>query len=214
MSFIDGGFGKIYSPGYFLAHEECVRVTKEIPQSGASTAENGGKYVPMGTVYPSNDGNAIGILYEDVDVTSGNMPGSVVTEGFVIESRLPAAVESSAKAVLTGIKFVEDSTVVRPEFPQSLETLTVTSTASASNDGKTVISASGVTLKTGEQYAYKITDSTAATVIPGQKVDNSWTKVANFNSEITSTDGKKIAVVALTLAGEAYAYGSATVDVK
>lgn len=88
MSFIDGGQGKIYAPGYFLAHEECVRETREIPQSGAVTAENGGKYVPMGTIFPSNDANAIGIVYEDVDVTTGNMPGSVVTKGVVYEDRL------------------------------------------------------------------------------------------------------------------------------
>lgn len=82
--------GKFYAPGYFLAHEECVRKTKEFAQNSALvvTADNGGKYVPMGTAYPTNDGNAIGIVYEDVDVTTGNMPGSVVTEGVVIEGRL------------------------------------------------------------------------------------------------------------------------------
>ena len=26
------------------------------------------KHIPMGTAYPSNDGNAVGITYEDVDV--------------------------------------------------------------------------------------------------------------------------------------------------
>lgn len=82
--------GLVYAPGYFLAHEECVRKTREFAQNSALvvTADNGGKYVPMGTAYPTNDGNAIGITYEDVDVTTGNMPGSVVTKGVVIESRL------------------------------------------------------------------------------------------------------------------------------
>lgn len=82
--------GKVYAPGYFLAHEECVRETRQFAQNSALvvTADNGGKYVPMGTAYPTNDGNAIGITYEDVDVTSGNMPGSVVTKGVVIEGRL------------------------------------------------------------------------------------------------------------------------------
>lgn len=90
MSFIGAvEQGKVYAPGYFLAHEECVRETREIPQSGASTAANGGKYVAMGTAFPSNDANAIGIVYEDVDVTTGNMPGSVVTKGIIIEDRLP-----------------------------------------------------------------------------------------------------------------------------
>lgn len=91
MSFIGAGTkGTIYAPGYFLAanDENCIRLTKEISQSGAVTAEDGTKYVPMGTAYPSNDGNAIGITYEDVDVTTGNMPGSVVTKGTVYEDRL------------------------------------------------------------------------------------------------------------------------------
>lgn len=92
MSFIEEKkTGKVYAPGYFLAHEECVRETRQFNKNSAlvQTADNGGKYVPMGTAYPTNDGNAIGIAYEDVDVTTGNMPGSVVTKGVVYEGRLP-----------------------------------------------------------------------------------------------------------------------------
>ena len=89
MSFIGESNGKTYAPGYFLAHEECERKTREIPQSMATTEANGTKFVKMGTVYPSNDANAVGIVYEDVDVTTGNMPGSVVLKGTVNEDRLP-----------------------------------------------------------------------------------------------------------------------------
>lgn len=88
MSFIQNKEGVTYTPGFFLAHEECVRETREMAQSGATTAADGSKYVPMGTAWPSNDAYAIGIVYEDVDVTNGNMPGSVVTKGVVIEDRL------------------------------------------------------------------------------------------------------------------------------
>ena len=91
MSFIGAvEQGKTYAPGYFLAHEECERETRQIAQNSALvvTADNGSKHVPMGTAYPTNDGNAIGIVYEDVDVTTGDMPGSVVTKGVVIEGRL------------------------------------------------------------------------------------------------------------------------------
>lgn len=80
--------GKDYQPGAFLAHEECTRVTKQIPQEGASTADNGGKYHKMGEAFPANDATAIGLLYEDVDVTYGDMPGSVVTKGEVYEDML------------------------------------------------------------------------------------------------------------------------------
>lgn len=109
--------GKTYLPGYFLDREECVRKTREIPQSMATTAANGSKYVPMGTPYPSNDGNAVGIVYEDVDVTSGNMPGSVVLQGDVIEGRLPVSLQTAAKNALIalGFKFVTEPSVTRPD---------------------------------------------------------------------------------------------------
>ncbi len=91
MSFIEPvKSGASYAPGYFLANnEDCVRLTKEFAQNSALVQTvNGGKYVPMGTAYPTNDANAVGITYEDVDVTSGNMPGSVVMSGTVYEGRL------------------------------------------------------------------------------------------------------------------------------
>lgn len=92
MSFIDAvSKGVSYAPGFFLVNnEDCSRETKQIAQNSALvvSTDEGGKYVPMGTAYPTNDGNAIGILYEDVDVTVGDMPGSVVTKGEVYEDRL------------------------------------------------------------------------------------------------------------------------------
>lgn len=114
MSFIEPTKnGKIYAPGYFLADpENCIRLTKEISQTGA-VSENGGKYVPMGTLYTettevegSNVTDYIGFVYEDVDVTSGNMPGSVVTKGTIIESRLPATLTEAAKEALEAKGFV------------------------------------------------------------------------------------------------------------
>ena len=117
MSFITNANGRSRLDGWFLDSEKCVRKTMEAPQSLAQTAENGSKYVPMGTIYPSNDGNAIGIVYEDVDVTSGNMPASIVLKGRVIEGRLPVALNESAKTALesAGFEFVTEPTVVRPE---------------------------------------------------------------------------------------------------
>lgn len=117
MSFIgDGKQGQTYAPGWFLAHEECVRKTKEIPQTMATTASNGTKYVKMGTPFPSNNSSCIGIIYEDVDVTTGDMPGSVVLKGDVIEDRLPVDLDSDAKSALValGFTFVDDTAVTRP----------------------------------------------------------------------------------------------------
>ena len=116
MSFIAHENGKTYAPGYFLAKEECRRETRTIPQTGATTAANGGKYVKMGTIYPANDATAIGIVYEDVDVTSGDMPGSVVTAGVVYTGRLHTAPASAAKTALEelGLTLLTEPTATRP----------------------------------------------------------------------------------------------------
>ena len=109
MSFIGKGTkGTVYAPGYILAFDDegCVRETREIPETLGVAVEDGTKYVSMGTAYPSNDGNAIGLLYEDVDVTTGNMPGSVITKGQIYEDRLPVALDAAAKTALVAKGFV------------------------------------------------------------------------------------------------------------
>lgn len=87
---------RVYAPGYFLASEICERKTRTISATATSvkTASNGSKYVPGGTIYPNNDSTAVGIVYEDVDVTTGDMPGSVVVKGTVYENRLSEAVDT------------------------------------------------------------------------------------------------------------------------
>lgn len=94
--------GEVYAPGWFLANnEECVRLTREFAQDSQSVKTVGtAKYVPMGTVYPTNNNKAEGIVYEDVDVTAGNMPGSVVLSGTVYENRLPEAVDTYSSATV------------------------------------------------------------------------------------------------------------------
>lgn len=122
MSFImNEATSKVYAPGWFLAYDDegCVRETRTIPQSMATTEANGTKYVKMGTPFPANNNTAVGIVYEDVDVTSGSMPGSVVTKGIVYEDRLPVEINSNAKSALAalGFVFIESSpSVTRPDW--------------------------------------------------------------------------------------------------
>lgn len=117
MSFITGTQGTVYAPGWFLAEpEKCTRDTRQMLASKGTTAENGGKYIPMGTVYPANDNTAEGFVYEDVDVTAGNMPGSVVLAGTIYTNRLPVTLTDTVKTALTakGFKFITEPTVTRP----------------------------------------------------------------------------------------------------
>ena len=137
MSFIGRDeTAQVYAPGWFLAHEECVRKTREISQTGATTVEDGTKYVKMGTLYPANDATAEGIVYEDVDVTKGNMPGSVVLKGVVYEDRLSEAVDTySSATVPTGGNPKELGLYERSgTSPNYVYTLTTDTTA---GDGKT-----------------------------------------------------------------------------
>lgn len=124
MSFIYGDkLGQVYAPGWFLAHEECERKTKTISATGVVADAYGHKHVPMGTLYSVTTGEGasavtdyIGFLYEDVDVTSGDMPGSVVTKGVVYEDRLPATLTSAQKTALVakGFTFTTVPAVTRP----------------------------------------------------------------------------------------------------
>ena len=142
MSFIaDGTSGKVYAPGYFLAHEECERKTRTIPQSIATTVGET-KYVKMGTIFPANTSAAEGIVYEDVDVTTGPMPGSVVLEGVVYEDRLPEAVDTySSATVPTGGNPKNLGLYERSgSSPNYVYTLTTDTTA---GDGKTYYSYDG-----------------------------------------------------------------------
>lgn len=120
MSFISNPrTGHAYAPGWFLVDDEdCTRETRTISATGVAADADGGKHVPMGTIFPANGATAIGILYEDVDVTNGDMPGSVVTAGTVYLDRLPVAPVSAAKTALEalGFKFVTAApTTTRPD---------------------------------------------------------------------------------------------------
>lgn len=113
MAFIENTTGVTYNPGYFLADaENCTRVTKNFKKEGnggytVKDGANGGKYVPMGTVYKESS-TAVGIVYEDVDVTNGEAAGSVVIAGTVYEDRLPAELNGDEES-LKNIKVIKSS---------------------------------------------------------------------------------------------------------
>lgn len=113
MSFTKSTQGKTFAPGWFLASEHCERKTRQMTEELA----NDDKIVPMGTIYPANDETAEGIVYEDIDVSTGDMPGSVVLSGRVYTNRLPVELDSAAETALKakGFVFEDEPTVTRPE---------------------------------------------------------------------------------------------------
>lgn len=118
MSYFDGpakGYG--WNAGHFLVNDEtCIRQTMTIAANHAQavTRENGRKVVPAGAVIPANGASAKGILFEDIDVTEGAKPGSVVIAGTIYGGRLPAALASAAATALTGITVLTEPTITRP----------------------------------------------------------------------------------------------------
>lgn len=121
MSFIYNHESATYAPGWFLATETGVeRKTREIAQDSEAvqTEDDGYMYVPGGSIYPTNDAEAEGIVYENVNVTSGNMPGSVVTKGAVYADRLTEEISDEAMEALEelGFTFVEEAPAVERPY--------------------------------------------------------------------------------------------------
>ena len=108
MSFIAKNSGNTFSAGYFLKEDEtCLRESRSIPADHAQavTIDNR-KVVPAGAVIAG-----VGILYEDIDVTNGSRPGSVVVEGTVYGDLLP---DDTGADQLDGITVVDYPTIERP----------------------------------------------------------------------------------------------------
>lgn len=61
--------------------------------------------IPAGTIIPSNDSSATGVLLSDVDLNK-NPNGTIVTHGFIRLDKLPVAPSEDAKSALPMVQFV------------------------------------------------------------------------------------------------------------
>lgn len=209
MSFIGKtNEGTTYAPGYFIAagDETIQRETKEISASSALvvTTDEGGKYVPAGTAYPTNDGNAVGILYEDVDVTTGNMPGSVVTGGATVyEDRLAvtgAQYDSVTLKNLVSPKaqgWYESDGQVSPTYTLSTDTTVNTSKTyySKSGDEYSAVSDYAAVLNPAEEGWYESDGGTGYVLSTDTEGDK--TKTYYEKSDVRLASAAKSALEAL-----------------
>lgn len=74
-----------FRPNFLESEVGLVLKTYQIPASMGVADEYGNKIVAAGTVFPSNDGSAAGIVFDDVDVTHGDHEGSVMLAGRVLK---------------------------------------------------------------------------------------------------------------------------------
>lgn len=89
-----------FKPNFLASEVGLITKTYEISDTGVSAGPDGRKIVKAGTVYPKNDGTAVGIVFKDIDVTYGPRDGAVIIAGRVYKNRIKPAVESAAVPVL------------------------------------------------------------------------------------------------------------------
>lgn len=123
MAFTGKTEGITYAPGYFLANnEDCTRITMNFKANDNSVTTkdgpNGSKYVPMGSVYKKDGSTAVGIVYEDVDLSYGEAAGSVVTAGTVYKDRLLQADQETAADIETITLIDAAPKVTRPTYEE------------------------------------------------------------------------------------------------
>lgn len=102
-----------FRPNFLESEVGLVLKTYQISASLGTEDEYGNKIVAAGTVFPSNDGSAVGIVFEDVDVTHGDHEGSVMLAGRVLKDRLNVQGAAETPLKSSGIVFVDAPEVTR-----------------------------------------------------------------------------------------------------
>lgn len=102
-----------FRPNFLESEVGLVLKTYQIPSTMGVEDEYGNKTVAAGTVYPSNDASAVGIVFTDVDVTHGDHEGSVMLAGRVLKERLDVQTAAETPLKASGIVFVDAPEVSR-----------------------------------------------------------------------------------------------------
>ncbi|OUN49056.1 hypothetical protein B5G22_03640 [Limosilactobacillus reuteri] len=110
----------------FLASEKFTAFPETINKDNynVQTDDLGRKYVPAGTVYPTNDAKAVGITVNDVYVSEdgSNQMVAVMREGWVLSQRLTPTPSADAIKAMTAIHFKDlDTTadITTPADPKA-----------------------------------------------------------------------------------------------
>ena len=125
------------------------------------------KVVPAGTVWPSNDANAEGILLNDAFITNGDTSAAVIMHGFIRKSALPTG------AVALTYNATGDGTTTDfdlPDVPAAVTEVKVDGTATTAYtlDGNTIkfTSAPANTKAIVVKYTVTGASSAAKAVLP------------------------------------------------
>lgn len=84
-----------------LYNDHFVGMPIMVTSAGVTPNSEGKKIVKAGTIFPSNDRAAKGVILHDTDVSHGNAPGTVVIHGFIDNTKLiKNGIEVSHEAAL------------------------------------------------------------------------------------------------------------------
>lgn len=87
-------------PNFLESAVGLVQKTEMVTQAMATQVDDK-KLIYAGTAFPSNDGNATGIMFETVDMTDDEKrPASVIKAGRIYGNRLKTALSAAAKTAL------------------------------------------------------------------------------------------------------------------
>lgn len=64
------------------------------------------KIVKAGTIYPTNDASAVGVVENDIDVTDGDRAGAIIIHGFINCKKIPDKPGEGVETALPMIKFM------------------------------------------------------------------------------------------------------------
>ena len=97
-------------PDHYVAEAHTFK-----KNDSAATTVGTRKIVKAGTIYPTNDASAKGVVLYDVDVTDGDQSGALVIHGFVDAKKCTAQPSAEALAALKLVHFANATNT--PQYP-------------------------------------------------------------------------------------------------
>lgn len=100
---------------YVSIARKATKATKATETGGMVVKEGDRFIIKAGTIYPSNDNKAIGVVLQDYDVTESDASMAIVLHGFIRVDRLPTLPSDAALKNLRMIYFLKnDMTILQP----------------------------------------------------------------------------------------------------
>lgn len=96
--------------------DHYVSIARKATKADGMVVKEGDRFIiKAGTIYPSNDNKAIGVVLQDYDVTESDASMAIVLHGFIRADRLPTPPSDAALKNLRMIYFLKnDMTILQP----------------------------------------------------------------------------------------------------